>query len=301
MANKAQADPLNRHAAKGGWGGPLSALRLPAAPGHRGLGGARRCRGTAAGATLAQRGWGGKRDVWLHRSGRLPPPPMPCRYRRRRAAAGDLLDGHYWARHMSVFGPLDAMTARGELPPALYLLVDALDPATRAMEMLPCQADFGWPCREELLPQLRAVQPFSERPGDTLVAGQSFNGGLAALYADAALAGALPGMVLSQSGSFWWGAARRELAALAPPERGREWRRERRRLCARRQQRPWALEAGCGSSWRPAATRQTWRPRAAPCRRRCDAPDTLRTTPNFAAGTTGCAGATVCWPAWTNY
>ena len=71
------------------------------------------------------------------------------------------------------------MTARGELPPALYLLVRA-GPATRAME-LPC-GRFWLALQEELLPQLRAVQPFSERPGDTLVAGQSF-GGLAALYA----------------------------------------------------------------------------------------------------------------------
>ncbi|MBJ7312287.1 enterochelin esterase [Rugamonas sp. CCM 8940] len=198
MASKAQADPLNRHTPhKGSWGGPLSALCLPAAAGHAAWA-ARDA--LPQGRLLAQR-WrsarlGRERDVWLYRSG-----PADIASNGAALPLVILLDGHYWARHMAVFGPLDAMTARGELPPALYLLVDALDPATRAME-LPCQADFWLALQEELLPQLRAVQPFSERPGDTLVAGQSF-GGLAALYAALRWPERF-GMVLSQSGSFWW-------------------------------------------------------------------------------------------------
>jgi enterochelin esterase family protein len=112
-----------------------------------------------------------------------------------------LLDGHYWARQMPIFPVLDAMTAADELPPALYVLIDAIAPEHRTRE-LPCNPAFWMAVQEELLPELRALEPFTSDPRRTVVAGQSF-GGLSAMYAALRWPERF-GRVLSQSGSFWW-------------------------------------------------------------------------------------------------
>lgn len=112
-----------------------------------------------------------------------------------------LLDGQYWAQHMPLFPALDELSARGDLPAALYLFIDAVNHTQRASD-LPCNADFWLAVQQELLPQACALQAFSADPRRSLVAGQSY-GGLAAMYA----AWHWPqrfGLVLSQSGSFWW-------------------------------------------------------------------------------------------------
>lgn len=56
--------------------------------------------------------------------------------------------------------------------------------------------------QQELLPQVKAIAPFSDRADRTVVAGQSF-GGLSALYAGLHWPERF-GCVLSQSGSYWW-------------------------------------------------------------------------------------------------
>lgn len=196
MASRARADALNpRPPHRGAWGQPLSAIQLPGARPHPAWSAPH---AAPPGRPLRQR-WrsarlGTTRDVWIYRSG----------------AAADggaelplviLLDGHHWARHPGLFGALEAMTAGGELAPAVYLLVDALNPEQRARD-LPCNAAFWLALQEELLPRAHAAAPFSARPEHTLVAGQSF-GGLGAVYAALHWPRRF-GMALSQSGSFWW-------------------------------------------------------------------------------------------------
>ena len=200
MATNAGADPLNRRPSHGGaWGLPLASICLPNAATHP----AWRAPPAALRGTLQQRRWrsarlGNERDVWIYSSA------TGAHHAGTEAADLPLvvlLDGHYWARHMPLFGALDALTASAALAPAVYLLVDALDAGQRARE-LPCNPEFWLALQQELLPQMHALQAFTSAASRTVVAGQSY-GGLAALYA-ALHWPARFGLVLSQSGSFWW-------------------------------------------------------------------------------------------------
>ncbi|MCM4299275.1 alpha/beta hydrolase-fold protein, partial [Escherichia coli] len=92
---------------------------------------------------------------------------------------------------------LTSLTHRQQLPPAVYVLIDAIDTTHRAHE-LPCNADFWLAVQQELLPLVKAIAPFSDRADRTMVAGQSF-GGLSALYAGLHWPERF-GCVLSQSG-----------------------------------------------------------------------------------------------------
>lgn len=102
---------------------------------------------------------------------------------------------------MPVWSPLAALTREGRLPPAVYLLIDAIDNQRRGVE-LPCHRDFWLAVQEELLPLVHGYALFSDRPDRTVVAGQSF-GGLAAMFAALNWPQRF-GCVLSQSGSYWW-------------------------------------------------------------------------------------------------
>lgn len=189
---QAMADPLNPHGWQGGRGYPTSALHLPNAPPQPGWDNDN-VRWTAP--VCLQ--WhstrlGNQRRVWVFTTGDDESTPRPLAL---------LLDGQFWAESMPVWPALSALTHQRRLPPAVYVLIDAIDIAQRAIE-LPCNAEFWQAVIDELLPQVRAVAPWNNDPTTTLVAGQSF-GGLAALY----VALHFPqqfGRVLSQSGSFWW-------------------------------------------------------------------------------------------------
>ncbi len=111
-----------------------------------------------------------------------------------------LLDGQFWAEHAGVVAA-GRPDPRGRLPPAVYLLIDAIDNQRRGVE-LPCHRDFWLAVQEELLPLVHGYAPFSDRPDRTVVAGQSF-GGLAAMFAALNWPQRF-GCVLSQSGSYWW-------------------------------------------------------------------------------------------------
>lgn len=194
LETNAQADSLNRQPSYGGsWGQPLSALLLPDAPVHPAWTEAGQPQGRLQRYRWQSAALGIARDTWIYRTA-------------PQAQASDaplavLLDGHYWVRQVNLFGALDALTAQGKLPPAVYLLVDAVSPQRRAQE-LPCNAPFWNALQRELLPPAHALEPFTAQAGRTVVAGQSF-GGLAAAYAALHWPGRF-GNVLSQSGSFWW-------------------------------------------------------------------------------------------------
>lgn len=192
LGTRAVADPFNRGAGyRGGGGTPLSPLLLPRAPVHPAW---RAPLPAAVAATpfrwrssLLDDGY----DVWLLRAGTLgADAPLVL-----------LLDGRCWAEELPVAGALGRCTADGLLPPAVYVLLDAGPPARRGRD-LPCSAPFWQAVTAELLPQLRALQPFTDRPARTIVAGQSY-GGLAAVYAALAHPDRF-GRAFAQSGSFWW-------------------------------------------------------------------------------------------------
>jgi enterochelin esterase-like enzyme len=89
----------------------------------------------------------------------------------------------------------------GAIPPAIVVRIGNPSAAERSRE-LSCNPSFGQFLAEEVIPFVRQRYHASDRPIDTLVGGQSL-GGLAAACA-ALRYPEYFGLVLVQSGSFWW-------------------------------------------------------------------------------------------------
>jgi len=189
---KAIADPLNRQSWRGGRGHPVSALEMPNAPVQSGWNHPETPHSPPNCIEWHSPRLGNSRRVWIFTTGEENPAERPLAI---------LLDGQFWAESMPVWPALTALTSEGQLPPAVYVLIDVIDTAHRSRE-LPCNPDFWQAVQEELLPQIHAVTPFSSQPDRTIVAGQSF-GGLASLYAGLNWPQRF-GCVISQSGSYWW-------------------------------------------------------------------------------------------------
>lgn len=196
VSEAAIADPLNRYQP---WGAQLSLAQMPNAlpqPAWQAVDNAQSLAPDASRLTTfiwrSQR-LGNQRRVWLYTTGNSQEPAQ--------RPLAILLDGQKWAVEKPVFAVLDAQTATGVLPPAVWLLIDAIDMPTRSRE-LPCCAEFWLALQQELLVQAAQITPFSDDPDRTVVAGQSY-GGLAALYAGLNWPERF-GRILTQSGSFWW-------------------------------------------------------------------------------------------------
>ena len=189
---RAIADPLNPQSWKGGRGHAVSALELPEAPEQPGW--ALRDEPYQPPICIEWRSQrlGNRRRIWVYATGDAQPQQRPLAI---------LLDGQFWAESMPVWSPLAGLTREKRLPPAVYLLIDAIDNSHRAAE-LPCNDAFWLAVQEELLPMVHRLAPFSDRADRTVVAGQSF-GGLASMFA-ALYWPQRFGCVLSQSGSYWW-------------------------------------------------------------------------------------------------
>ena len=189
---QAIADPLNPLTWRGGRGHPFCGLSLPEAPFQPGWSDSL-VRYQAPDSFLwhSQR-LGNTRRIWVYSTGEDTGQDKPLAL---------LLDGQFWAESMPLWQPVAALTQAGRLPPAVYILIDAIDEPHRSLE-LPCNQDFWLAVQEELLPQVKSTVPFTDKAEQTIVAGQSF-GGLSALYAGLNWPGRF-GCVLSQSGSFWW-------------------------------------------------------------------------------------------------
>ncbi|WP_454253319.1 enterochelin esterase [Pseudomonas sp. Marseille-Q7302] len=195
----AQADRLNpRRAWQGGRGLAVSGVHLPGAPAQPAWASFDdRSLSPAAPSRMQQYQWdsiqlGNSRPVWVFTTGNTTPMERPLAI---------LLDGQFWAEAMPIGTPLQQLTDAGQLPEAVYLLIDNSDRALRGSE-LPCNPAFWQAVHEELLPQVRDWAPHAQSASSTVVAGQSF-GGLAALYAALHWPERF-GCALSQSGSFWW-------------------------------------------------------------------------------------------------
>lgn len=190
----AQADPLNPlRGWAGGRGLRVSPLHLPNAPDQRVWQAVDE--GRAPLLPLHHHIWQSARlnthrSVWIHTTGEAQQRPLVL-----------LLDGQFWANTMPLAWPLQQLTDAGQLPPAVYVMIDIIDREHRSRE-LPCNADFWLAVQEELLPQLQAWAPHCASAADTLVCGQSF-GGLSAAYAVLHWPHRFGGAI-SLSGSFWW-------------------------------------------------------------------------------------------------
>lgn len=189
---QAIADPLNSQSWQGGRGHAVSALEMPDAPVQPGWDRPENPDSPAVCLQWRSARLGNTRRVWVFTSGEAQAESRPLAI---------LLDGQFWAQSMPVWPALTSLTHRGHLPPAVYLLIDAIDTAHRSRE-LPCNADFWLAVQEELLPLVKTTTAFSDDPQRTVVAGQSF-GGLSSLYAGLNWPARF-GCVLSQSGSYWW-------------------------------------------------------------------------------------------------
>lgn len=191
---QAQSDPLNSlRSWSAGRGMSVSPLHLPLAPEQQVWRAVDE--GRAAAIPLQQHLWrsqrlGNQRQVWLYVTGEADAADRPLAL---------LLDGQFWAHSMPVAGPLQELTEAGELPPAVYVMIDIIDREHRTRE-LTCNLDFWLAIQHELLPQIQQWASF--RADSTLVAGQSF-GGLSAAYATLNWPETFAGAV-SLSGSFWW-------------------------------------------------------------------------------------------------
>ena len=85
---------------------------------------------------------GNHRRVWI-----TPPARLSTRKRGRWRSCSTANSGPRACR----WSPLAALTREGRLPPAVYLLIDAIDNQRRGVE-LPCHRDFWLAVQEELLP-----------------------------------------------------------------------------------------------------------------------------------------------------
>ena len=189
---QAIADPLNPQSWQGGRGHAVSALEMPDAPVQPGWDRPENPDSPAVCLQWHSDRLGNTRRVWVFTTGEANPQERPLAI---------LLDGQFWAHSLPVWPALTSLTHRGQLPPAVYLLIDAIDTPHRSHE-LPCNADFWLAVQQELLPLVKTTTPFTDDPQRTVVAGQSF-GGLASLYAGLNWPERF-GCVLSQSGSYWW-------------------------------------------------------------------------------------------------
>lgn len=156
----------------------------------------------------------GHRDTWVY----LPPgggsgaaSPLPVLV---------LCDGDMWFGRLELGRTLDALIADGVLPPLAVLAPDAVDNATRWLDLGGRDPFVGF-LADELLPWAAGRWPLTTDPRRTVVAGQSL-GGVSALYAGH-LRPERFGNVLAQSSSLWWRPGLPSPNRVKPPVYGTPW------------------------------------------------------------------------------
>lgn len=110
-----------------------------------------------------------------------------------------LIDGDDWYRDFP--STLDNLTALELIPPTVVVMIDAIDGETRMKELTAHEAYVRF-LVDEVMPWAEKNWRITRDPGRTVIAGQSL-GGLLSAYAGLHAAHRF-GLVLSQSGSFWW-------------------------------------------------------------------------------------------------
>jgi enterochelin esterase-like enzyme len=112
-----------------------------------------------------------------------------------------VFDGWTYLTEMGTPITLDALIAGGRIPPSIAVLVCNVDMHSRGVEM-PCNPAFADFLADELMPWVREHYHATADPARTVVAGSSY-GGLASAFAGFHRSDTF-GLILSQSGSYWW-------------------------------------------------------------------------------------------------
>lgn len=112
-----------------------------------------------------------------------------------------LLDGNFWVKNMPIIEPIQKLTNKKEIPPAIYVMIDNINNHFRKQE-LTCNPTFWLAIKEELIPKLYNYMNINHKTISTLVIGQSL-GGLSAVYAVLNWPQYFT-HAISISGSFWW-------------------------------------------------------------------------------------------------
>jgi enterochelin esterase-like enzyme len=193
LLGRGVADPTNPATFGAIWAnpGPTSLLELPDALPQPWL---HRLPGVPEGTTtehpFMSEVLGKSRRVWVH-SPAGPAADEP--------AVLVMLDGDDWWDTFP--STMDNLIERKLIPPAVALMIDPVDGATRTKEFT-SHARYLRFLLEELLPWAEKSWRITRDPARSVVAGQSL-GGLFAAYAGLHAPHRF-GRVLSQSGSFWW-------------------------------------------------------------------------------------------------
>jgi enterochelin esterase-like enzyme len=194
LMGRGVADPANPATFGAIWAnpGPTSLLELPDALPQPWV---ERRPGTPAGETteheLASEILGKPRKVWIY-------TPAGAEGVREPSVAV-LLDGDDWYHDFP--STLDNLVAHDLIPPTVAVMVDSVDGETRMKELTGHEAYLRF-LLDEVMPWAYAGRRISRDPGRTVIAGQSL-GGLMSAYAGLHAPHRF-GLVLSQSGSFWW-------------------------------------------------------------------------------------------------
>jgi enterochelin esterase-like enzyme len=139
--------------------------------------------------TVTDAAMGYSRTVWLQR-GPAGRPQHLCLF----------LDGELYLHEMKVVPVLNALVARGTLPPMTFAFVSHDGMKARG-EDYTCNDRFGKFIAEKVIPWLEVEIP-DIRPGHHLISGLSLSG-LAAAWLALQYPEHFP-YCLCQSGSFWW-------------------------------------------------------------------------------------------------
>jgi enterochelin esterase family protein len=169
---------------------PASVLEMPDAPAQPWH--ARRS-GVPAGEITALNGPGEPSTVWIY-------TPHCYDNSREPLPLAVLFDARVWMR-IDVASTFDNLIAAGAIPPTVAVLIDSINGTTR-VESLARPEVFMPFLLDELMPHVGARWRVTSKPGSTVLVGQSL-GGLAAAYAGLQAPHRF-GLLLSQSGSFWW-------------------------------------------------------------------------------------------------
>lgn len=111
-----------------------------------------------------------------------------------------LFDGRVWI-DIDVAPTFDNLIADGAIPPTVAVIIESIKGATR-MQSLLYPGLFMPFLLDELMPFVAERLTITDDPARTVLAGQSL-GGLAATHAGLHASHRF-GLILSQSGSFWW-------------------------------------------------------------------------------------------------
>ena len=182
-----------------------------------------------------------------------------------------LFDGRVWI-DIDVAPTFDNLIADGAIPPTMAVIIESIKGATR-MQSLLYPGLFMPFLLDELMPFVAERWAITDDPARTVLAGQSL-GGLAATHA-----GFTPhdrfGLILSQSGSFWWpGGAEGELSGDALIDEYAA-----------------APRVPCASSRRPGRTSARFSTRTGACATSCESVGMRLATASSRAAMTTPAGA----------